>query len=240
MEELTLSPNGVNEKIDKLSIPAMIDGSVGYHYVDLDKILYLESFNNTTAIYIEGEKTPIKVAKTLLYFENELIQKSFLRVHQSFIINAQKLATYNKGERKFVTLVNGKKIDVSRSQKGVLEDGKIEKCPIPVFDELIFVDLKTVLYLEAHGDRTEFHLVDKTIMSTKNIGFFEKKLFDKFFCRIHDKYMINLIKVTKYYRGSAKVTKDVGRNTGYAVLNTGKGLPVSTSKKEEFLKYFRK
>ena len=220
------------EKVDKLSIPAIIKGAVGYYYIDLDKILYLESQNNRTIIHKErdeyNKETEIEATKTLLHFENQLLGKPFMRIHNSFIINTQKLAKYHKGARKFVTLIDGTKIDVSRSKKGILEDGIIEKYPIPVYDELIYVDLKSILYLEAHYDRTEFHLIaSPSITSSKNIGFLEKSLANKTFIRIHDSYVVNLTKVVKYLRH------------GYVVLNTSIGLPVSQNKKEVFLQYFR-
>ena len=234
----------MNEEIDKLHISLINKGSAVEYRIDLDKILYLESQGNRTIIHKEREEhidgTEIVVAKTLLHFEEKLVGKPFLRIHNSFIINAQKLAKYNKGTKKFVTLVNGKEIDVSRGRKDILEgNNKIEKHPVPAYDEVIYVDLKSILYLEAHHDRTEFHLIimvegkpSKTsIFSTKNIGFFEKSLVNKPFFRIHDSYIVNLSKVVKYYRGSS---------SGYAVLNTGDGLAVSMGKKDAFLQYFRR
>jgi len=244
MNELNLFPvNEMNTQIDKLSIPAIINGSVGYYYVDLDKIFYLESNSNRTVIHKERDEqikeTEIEATKTLLYFENELRGKPFLRIHNSFIINVQKLVKYNKRTKK-VTLLDGTKIDVSRSKKDIFGDSKIEKYPIPIFEEFIYIDLKSILYLEAHFDRTEFHLLGSPpITSSKNIGFFEKSLADKPFFRIHNSYIISLTKVIKYFRGSSKVTENVGSSSGYAVLNTGKGLPVSANKKDDFLKYFR-
>ena len=236
MNELTLSPeNKVGKTVDKLSVPATLDDSVGYYYIDLDKIFYLESRSNRTIIHKEKEdqitETEIEATKTLLYFEKVLRGKPFLRIHHSFIINAQKLAKYNKGARKFVTLINGDEIDVSRSRKDILENEIFGKYPVPVYEGIVYVDLKFILYLEADRDKTKFYFAGSpSITSTKNVGFFEDSLANRHFFRIHDKYIINLVKVVKNYRRS---------NSCYAVLDTGMGLPVSASKKEAFLEYFR-
>ena len=90
---------------DKLPVPAIIEGSFGYYYIDLSKILYLESSNNKTTIHLEGEK-PITVAKVLKYFEQELLGKPFARVHNKYIINVHKLVKYYKGTSKHVILTN--------------------------------------------------------------------------------------------------------------------------------------
>jgi len=239
MDKVVKSQNEVVGKIDKLSIPAIINGSFGYYYIDLDKILYLESCNNTTVIHIEDEK-PITVAKVLKYFEKELLGKPFLRIHNSYIINVHKLSKYNKGTKKFVILTNGQKIDVSRSRKNVLENNVIVKYTIHTYDGLVYVDFNAILYLEANHDKTIFHLTNnKSIESIKNIGFFENTFIDKPFFRIHDKYIINMINVVKYYRGSNQQTENQRKTSGYVVLNTGYGLPVAASKKEMFLRFFR-
>jgi len=234
----TESQHDIIEIEEKLPVPAIIEGSFGYYYIDLVKILFLESSNNTTIIHLEGEK-PITVTKVLKYFEHELLGKPFARVHNSYIINVHKLVKYYKGTRKHVILTNGQIIDVSRSRKNVLENNHIAKYSIPVYDGLFYVDLKSVLYLEADHEKTIFNLINgQIITSTKNIGFFKESLTDKPFVRIHDKYVINLLHVTKYFRGYNKKTDQKGKTSGYIVLNTGKGLPVSAGKKESVLRFF--
>jgi len=236
----TESQHDIIEVEDKLPVPAIIEGSFGYYYIDLVKILFLESSNNTTIIHLEGEK-PITVAKVLKFFEQELLGKPFARVHNKYIINVNKLVKYYKGTRKHVILTNGQTIDVSRSRKNVLENNYIAtKYSIPVYDGLVYVDLKSVLFLEANHEKTIFNLINgQIITSTKNIGYFKESLTDKPFVRIHDKYVINLTHVAKYFRGYNKKTDQKGKTSGYIVLNTGKGFPVAASKKESVLRFFR-
>jgi len=140
---------------------------------------------------------------------------------------------------KYVILSNGQKIDVSRSKQNVLENSIIEKLAIPVYEGIVYVDFKSILYLEANLDKTIIHFTNcQPIKSIKNIGFFENPLKGKPFFRIHDKYIINLINVSKYYRGSNKQAENKGKTSGYVILNTGVGLPVSAGKKELFLHFF--
>ena len=239
MNKLDQLQNETHERVDKLSIPAKMNGSLGFHYIDLDKILFLESNNNTTVIHFE-EEIPITAVKVLKFFENELRGKPFLRIHKSYIINVRKLHKFNKGKKKYVILTNGQKIDVSRSKQNVLENNIIEKLAIPDYEGIVYVDFKSILYLEANHDKTIFYLTNgQSVKSTKNIGYFENALTGQPFFRIHDKYIINLNKVVKYYRGSNQLSETACKTPGYVVLSAGTGLPVSAGKKEMFLQFFR-
>ena len=231
--------NEIRERVEKLSIPSKMNGSFGYYYIDLDKILFLESNNNTTVIHFE-EETPITVVKILKFFESELLGKSFLRIHKSYIINVRKLYKYNKGKKKYVILTNGQKIDVSRSKQNALEKNIIEKLIVPDYEGIVYVDYNSILYLEANHDKTIIYLMNgHSVKSMKNIDYFEKALTEKSFFRIHDKHIINLKNVMKYYRGSNKISETTGKTSGCVVLNTGTVLPVASSKKELFLRFFR-
>ena len=234
MNEVAQNPN---ETIGKLSVPAKMNDSFGYYYLDLDKIIYLESSNNKTTIHFKDGKS-ITVIKVLKYFENKLSGKPFLRIHASFIINVRELYKYNKGKRKYVVLTNGEKIDVSRSKQNVIND-IVDKLAIPNYEGTVYIDFKSIIYLEASHDTTIIYLSNgQSLRSIKNIGYFEAPLSGKPFYRIHDKYIINLMHVTKYYRGSNKLSENKGRTSGYVELSTGAGLPVSNGKKEMFQRFF--
>ena len=245
----------LQKKIRKLPISIRLeDGSIGCIFIDYGQILYLESDSNCTLIYVEKEfkekdfvkssegKNFVKSSKTLKSYDEQLCQDgSFFRIHDSYIVNLQKLCSFKKGtEKSFVTLTDKTELKVSRGKKGELSQIRTSKFPVIRWDEVFYVDINSILYLEAQGDRTEFHITgSSSIVSSKNIGFFEPVLAGSLFVRIHDKYIINLTKVTKYYKGNTAVSstgKGLPVSTGYAVLNTGKGLPVS--RKEDFLSFF--
>lgn len=52
-----------------------------------------------------------------------------------------------------------------------------------------------ILFLEAHGEVTEVHTslqAKEKVVTTRNLGFWEKQLDEAFFIRIHKKYIVNL------------------------------------------------
>jgi two-component system LytT family response regulator len=79
---------------------------------------------------------------------------------------------------------------------------------------------------EADGNYTSFVTRDKrNIISSKPLGYYEGLLEKHNFLRIHQSTMVNLDFVTRYVRGRG----------GYVVMQDGKELEVSRTKKEELL-----
>ena len=60
-------------------------------------------------------------AKKLIYFEEHLPQQVFVRVHRSWIINLNFIASYSKKDH-VITLNNQQQIPVSKSYKSVFEN----------------------------------------------------------------------------------------------------------------------
>ena len=91
------------------------------------------------------------------------------------------------------------------------------------------IKLNEILYLKADGNYTDIHLTNSPkVTSTKNLGYFENELLHEPFLRIHHSHIVNLTKVASYLRAE----------NGYVVLETGKKLSVSRSKREEVLDIF--
>ena len=98
--------------MDSLSIPT----TAGFRLVTLSSIDYLQSNNTITYIHHqEGEK--IISVRNIGYFEDELKDQPFLRVHNSFIINKLKIKSFTKKDGGFLTLHSGQTIPVSRNKK---------------------------------------------------------------------------------------------------------------------------
>ena len=75
-----------------------------YQYLNIDNILYLKADNNTTDFYmIDG--IIISAYKTLKVFEN-LLPKTFLRIHKSYIINRNHISRIHYG--KHLCIINNK------------------------------------------------------------------------------------------------------------------------------------
>ena len=94
-------------------------------------------------------------------------------------------------------------------------------------DSLQVVDLKELMYCESDKGYTTFYCVDnKKYMVSKTIKEFEEQLADAGFTRPHQSFMVNLKFIDKYDK------------TGTIHLKNGRQIPVSSRKKESFLKLF--
>ena len=57
------------------------------------------------------------ICKTLKHYDGLLQEFGFLRIHRSYLINSEYIAKYTKGKGGFVTMENGKELEVSASKK---------------------------------------------------------------------------------------------------------------------------
>jgi len=91
-----------------------------------------------------------------------------------------------------------------------------------------FLEMKDILYLEADGKYTVFHLLDREIrVVSKNIGEYEKILPSQFFFRIHHKYIVNIQKVVT-----------INRSEGiYCYLINGESLSISKRRQDTLKKF---
>ena len=98
---------------------------------------------------------------------------------------------------------------------------------IPTATSIDLIDIENILYLEADGKYTVFHMVKgaQKIVS-KNIGFYEKLLPNHFFFRIHHKYIVNLKKVTTISRSDGN----------YCMLSNGKSLSIANRRRDKLRK----
>lgn len=94
-----------------LTIPT----SEGLKFINIKEISYLEANNNYTIIYQSGSKHI--VSRTLKEFEDLLPKESFIRIHQSYMINKYFIDRYIRGEGGQVVLNTGITLDVSKRKK---------------------------------------------------------------------------------------------------------------------------
>ncbi len=107
---------------------------------------------------------------------------------------------------------------------------KVNKISIPVMNGFELIPLADILYMEADASYTIFHLSDKKkIISTTNLGQYDKELINEPFLRIHQSYIVNLNKIKSYIKA----------DNGYVVLENGIPLCVSKSRKEQLLVFFK-
>ena len=87
------------------------------HNVPLSDILYFESDKRVLNVYTKNEV--ISFYEKLDNVEAELKEKDFIRTHQSYLVNAQKIKSVSKDS---VLLTNGVSLPVSKSRASKVKD----------------------------------------------------------------------------------------------------------------------
>ena len=85
-------------------------------FIDLENIIRLEAGGSYTNIFTIDKKK-ITSSKNIKEYEDILPKNKFFRVHNSHIININKLSKYEKGRGGFVILIDGIKIEVASRRK---------------------------------------------------------------------------------------------------------------------------
>ena len=96
----------------RLAIPT----AEGLQFIKLNDIIYLEANVNYTHFYLSGNQKYI-VSRTLKDFEEMLPNDTFIRIHNSYIINKDYTEKYIRGEGGQVVLSNGAVLDVAKRKK---------------------------------------------------------------------------------------------------------------------------
>ena|SRR2546423_2427208 len=116
---------GPNERlellIDHLSNPKKdfkriaIPSHEGLQFIKVSEIVYLEAHINYTHIFLPNHK--YVVSRTIKDFEELLPSGTFIRIHNSYIINKDYLEKYIRGEGGQVVLSTGVTLDVAKRKK---------------------------------------------------------------------------------------------------------------------------
>ena len=101
-----------NSSPNKLAIPSL----EGFKLIDPDKILRCESEDNYTHIFLDDGIKHL-VSKTLKDIERQLAEHTFIRLHQSHLVNYKCIQKYIRGTGGYVVLSDGSQIPVSRRKK---------------------------------------------------------------------------------------------------------------------------
>lgn len=99
----------------KLALPTM----EGLIFIPVDDILYCQSDSNYTHVVQTNGNVAI-VSRPLKMVASMLDGQTFLRIHQSYLINLNHIEKYIKGQGGEVVMLNGKHLPVSRSKKELL------------------------------------------------------------------------------------------------------------------------
>jgi len=96
----------------RIAIPSL----EGFHFIKVDDIVYLEASSNYTKFYMANNNKHT-VSKSLKEFEEMLCNETFIRIHNSFIINKEFVEKYIRGEGGQVVLYGNITLDISKRKK---------------------------------------------------------------------------------------------------------------------------
>lgn len=111
-----------------------------------------------------------------------------------------------------------------------LNNQKQSKIPFNTKDRVEYIDKKEIVRLEADSNYTTVYLADNSkIMVSKTIGEYDELLCNNEhqFMRVHQSHIVNLQHVVRY----------LPEDGGVVVTSTNSKLPLSKSKKDEFLNW---
>ena len=106
--------------VSKIALPTLN----GYRFVKVKDIIRCEANNNYTSFYLQTTEK-IVVTRTLKDFESMLKDDSFIRVHQSHLINIDYVEQYIKGDGGTAIMSDGSEVEISRRKKDQFLNGML-------------------------------------------------------------------------------------------------------------------
>ncbi len=123
VEELGKTVGNITAKKKLLSkekpLKIALTDSSGIEFIALQQIMYCMADKNYTTFYIAGGAKKI-VSKNLGEYEKILDTTTYVRIHQSSIININYVNKLTKGENCSVIMQDGNELSVSRAKKNDL------------------------------------------------------------------------------------------------------------------------
>lgn len=105
------------------------------------------------------------------------------------------------------------------------------KIIIPLQDGFEVITITDISYCEADDNYTKIYLRNgEDYLVSKTLKYFEDVLGNMDFVRVHKSFLVNINDIVKYYRKG---------KTGSILLNNGKEIMVSASKKANLMSYFK-
>lgn len=115
LELLLENASTQKKKLHKIAIPTFN----GINFIKIEDIIYLEASGNYTKFYLTLSRQYI-VSKTLKEFEEILPNDTFIRIHNSYLINMDFAERYIRGDGGQVVLSGNIILEVSKRKKNEL------------------------------------------------------------------------------------------------------------------------
>lgn len=116
-EQAAFIKNHFSHGPEKIAIPIQ----EGFELVTLDTIVYCVAHGTYTEIFLTENKK-MTTSRTLGRFEELLVDFSFVRIHDKYLVNFKKVVKYIKGRGGQVVMENGDLLGVSTRKKDNLTE----------------------------------------------------------------------------------------------------------------------
>jgi two-component system LytT family response regulator len=107
MNQLTPYPSA-----KKIALPTLNEIVV----LNPDDIIYCEGDSNYTNLFL-SDGTKLCLAKTLKVLEDFLPEDSYFRIHNTHIVNLNRIVRILRRDSGYITMDNGKELAISRSRR---------------------------------------------------------------------------------------------------------------------------
>lgn len=101
-----------NEEIKNITL----NTAENFHLVKIQDIIYCEAYKNYTTFHLTQGK-PITVSKNLREYEELLPTSSFMRPHQSYLVNFNHVVRYEKGDKNLLITTGQHQVPVAIRKK---------------------------------------------------------------------------------------------------------------------------
>ncbi len=158
--------------------------------------------------------------------DDKLTAKTFEYANILYIIKPLNKRKFLTTLQKYLYSKRGTSDICTTSKSDDHQNNNCDLISIPTSQGYQIIDCNSIHHLEADSSYTKLHLEDNIqLISSHSLKKFEQRLDANNFCRIHDKYIINLQHLLKYHKGRG----------GSVTLSSEINLPVSTRKRSSFL-----
>lgn len=90
-------------------------------YINISDIIYCKSSNSYTNFYITGNKK-LTVSRPIAEYEMLLSPYGFVRTHQSYLVNRERILSYKKEDGGYLIMEGNSSVPVSRQRRVVVKE----------------------------------------------------------------------------------------------------------------------
>lgn len=191
-----------------------------------DAISYLQANTGIDLVFLDVQINGGTGLDVLSAIENKAFEAIFVTAHNHYAIEALNASAsyYLLKPIKTEDFKRGMDLILSRIRKASTSNTIL----IPFKGSYSPVKFDDIVYFESDGAYTNIVTKDERVVSSKNLGFYEKLLPKEQFKRSHHSYIVNVNYMQLLIKG----------RTGILKLNTGKEIPVAQRRMQEFMQFF--